>query len=67
MENDIGIRCPKCACRHLEVSYGRPKLGRSYVRKKQCRNCGCIVLTRETAFGGRPDPEERSSTGVTEL
>jgi len=43
----LGIRCPRCGCRHLPVYYVRPR-GRGKLRVRVCRNCGRKVVTRET-------------------
>lgn len=68
-EETVGIECPKCACRHLEVDYGRPKRGGGYQRKRICRNCGTVVFTRETVlFSIQTQPSEPvCSTGVRAL
>jgi len=68
-EETVGIACPKCGCRHLEVDYGRPKRGGGYQRKRICRNCGTMVMTRETVIFSVPssDSEPVCSTGVREL
>ncbi len=41
-----GIVCPKCECRHFDVEYTRPRVGR-IVRARRCRNCGYRVITTE--------------------
>lgn len=69
VDEKIGIECPKCGCRHLEVDYGRPKRGGGYQRKRICRNCGTVVMTRETVMFHVPSQENEPicSTGVRAL
>lgn len=38
--NDIGISCPRCGCRHLDTYDSRPVRGGLIRRYKQCRACG---------------------------
>lgn len=59
-----GIVCPKCGCRHMNVSYGRKQLG-FVQRVKYCRNCGQRVLTREAIVRLLPEARQNRSTDRT--
>jgi len=64
MSEQVGILCPRCGCRHLEVNYGRHRQG-YYFRKRVCRNCGKEVRTKEVAMGVAPACN--TGTGIREL
>ena len=42
-----GLECPGCGCRHLPVTYTRPKPGGRIMRVRNCRHCGRRVVTFE--------------------
>lgn len=46
-DDDRGISCPSCGCRHLRVSYSSDMHGGRYIVKR-CRNCHQRVRTKET-------------------
>lgn len=46
-DSGVGLRCPKCGCRHFRVAYTRPIVGDQIERRKECRHCGHRVTTHE--------------------
>lgn len=46
-QEDIGIRCPNCGCRHFYTEKTIPVHGNRRRRYKNCRNCGRRVRTLE--------------------
>ena len=42
----VGLRCPKCGCRHLTVETVRQQFDEAK-RYRVCRNCGARVKTYE--------------------
>lgn len=44
-----GVVCPKCGCLHFDVVYTRRGHGNVIVRRRECRNCGKRLSTREVA------------------
>ncbi len=46
-----GLVCPRCGCRHFYTTKTE-KLKRVIRRRRQCRNCGKVVTTRERIEGG---------------
>jgi len=44
-----GIQCPKCGCRHFHVLYTRRAWGGRIVRRRECRHCGRRITTHERA------------------
>ena len=49
--DDRGLRCRHCGCRHFFVIYTRPYRGGRLVRRRECRNCGERITTSERAIG----------------
>lgn len=49
----LGMACPKCGCRHLEVYYTRP-MRNGRLRVRRCRNCRAEIRTREVITAARP-------------
>ena len=49
--NDRGLECRGCGCKHFRVVYTRPYRGGSVVRRRECRYCGRRMTTVEKAFG----------------
>ena len=45
-EETPGLTCRTCGCRHFIVVYTRPIPG-GILRRRQCRNCGRRITTRE--------------------
>lgn len=52
-----GISCPGCGCRHLYVLRTRQAPGDRIMRRRECRNCGRIVVTYEKAAGQTAAPD----------
>jgi len=46
---NTGLECRKCGCRHFDVVYTRPKVGR-IERRRECRNCKHRITTYERAL-----------------
>jgi hypothetical protein len=44
---DLGIRCPRCGCRHFWCVATRPVRGNRIRRYKRCRHCDKHVTTLE--------------------
>jgi transcriptional regulator NrdR family protein len=44
-----GVVCVKCGCKHFNVVYTRRVHGNVIVRRRECRNCGQRLSTREVA------------------
>lgn len=42
-----GLRCRHCGCGHFHVYYTRPHRDGSVFRRRECRNCGRMMSTRE--------------------
>ena len=42
-----GLVCRACGCRHFRVIYLKRMPG-SLMRRRECRNCGKRITTRET-------------------
>lgn len=47
----VGITCPACGCRHFHVIYTRRAWGGLVVRRRQCRHCSRRITTWERAIG----------------
>jgi len=47
-QDQRGLECRKCGCKHFRVIYTRPALGGRLVRRRECRHCGKRFTT-----GGR--------------
>lgn len=48
-EQARGLECPECGCRHFYVLSTRQ--GATFIlRRRECRNCGKRVTTRETTI-----------------
>jgi transcriptional regulator NrdR family protein len=46
-EDQKGLECRHCGCRHLRVVYTRPAWGGRIMRRRECRNCGRRMTTWE--------------------
>jgi len=44
--DDVGLKCPRCACRHF-YTVNTKRLRGWIRRRKVCRNCGRKIRTRE--------------------
>ena len=49
--DERGLACRKCGCRHFRVIYTRPTWGGRILRRRECRNCGQRIMTRESFAG----------------
>jgi len=50
-EEQRGLRCRDCGCRHFRVIYTRARPGGRLVRRRECRHCGRRMTTWERAIG----------------
>lgn len=50
-DDDRGIPCPRCGCRHHSVAYVRRSNGGVVRRRRECRNCGRRFTTSERTTG----------------
>jgi DNA-directed RNA polymerase subunit RPC12/RpoP len=59
-DSNLGIKCPRCGCRHLDVYDTRRRNGR-VVRKRSCRHCGHrpILTVEQSIMPEKPDPGGR--------
>jgi len=48
-EEERGLVCTRCGCRHFWVVYTRPASRQRIMRMRECRNCGRRVPTYEEA------------------
>ena len=46
-QQDRGLECSRCACRHFDVVYTRPLRDGRIKRRRKCRNCGKAITTFE--------------------
>jgi len=46
-----GLECRECGCKHFRVVYTRPYRGGRLVRRRECRHCGRWMTTWEKAIG----------------
>jgi hypothetical protein len=51
--DDRGLVCPGCGCRHFEVYYTRETKHGTIIRRRRCRHCGRSVMTTERITGTR--------------
>jgi len=50
-DDDRGLRCRHCGCRHFRVIYTRRAWGGKLVRRRECQNCRQRVTTTERISG----------------
>ena len=48
-EENRGLECRQCGCKHFRVVYTRPTWGNRIMRRRECRHCGKRVTTWEKA------------------
>jgi len=48
-EENRGLECPCCGCRHSRVLYTRRAWGGRILRRRECRHCGRRITTFEVA------------------
>lgn len=46
-----GLECRHCGCKHFRVIYTRPTWGARIMRRRECRHCGKRMTTWERAKG----------------
>jgi len=44
----VGLVCRACGCQHFRVVYVKHRPGGVVVRRRECRNCGRGMFTRES-------------------
>jgi transcriptional regulator NrdR family protein len=55
-QNERGIVCPRCGCRHFKTTHTEPLRDGRIRRRKTCRLCGRKIVTFEaTPTPARPD------------
>jgi transcriptional regulator NrdR family protein len=47
LDEQRGLRCPKCGCAHFRVLYTRQTWGGALRRRRECRYCGQRITTTE--------------------
>lgn len=51
-QNETGVRCSRCGCRHLPVIPGATRHFRTFTRhKRRCRHCGKVLWTKTEIVG----------------
>jgi len=50
-EDQRGLSCRWCGCKHFRVVYTRPTPGGRIMRRRECRHCGKRITTWEAAQG----------------
>jgi len=46
-----GLECRECGCKHFRVIYTRPYRGGRLIRRRECRHCGKRITTWERVIG----------------
>ncbi|MBN2377050.1 MAG: hypothetical protein JXD22_11655 [Sedimentisphaerales bacterium] len=46
-DTEKGLVCRGCGCRQFTVVYTRESWGNTVIRRRECRNCGKRILTKE--------------------
>jgi transcriptional regulator NrdR family protein len=55
-DEDRGLVCPRCGCRHFYVVYTRPRPRGEILRRRECRHCGRRIITIESQVGDKKVP-----------
>ena len=50
-EQQRGLECRQCGCRHFHVVYTRAAWGGRIQRRRECRHCGRRMTTWEQSSG----------------
>jgi len=50
-QDQRGLVCRECGCKHFRVIYTRPAWGGRLVRRRECQHCGKRITTWERAMG----------------
>jgi len=53
-KDELGIRCPRCGCRHFKTTNTEPLRDGRIRRRKLCRHCGRKVVTFEAPRAATP-------------
>lgn len=48
-DEEVGLRCRNCGCRHFFVVYTKGVRGGRILRRRECRHCGKRLTTYEKA------------------
>ena len=48
-QDQRGLECRHCGCKHFRVIYTRPAWGGRIMRRRECRHCGKRMTTWEGA------------------
>ncbi|MFW6125104.1 MAG: hypothetical protein ACOC46_03055 [Pirellulales bacterium] len=48
-QQETGLICRGCGCRHFRVLYTRSVAGSRIMRRRECRHCGRRITTHEVA------------------
>lgn len=48
-DEEVGLCCRNCGCRHFFVLYTKSVRGGRILRRRECRHCGKRVTTYEKA------------------
>lgn len=59
-----GLVCRACGCRHFGVVYTRAVRGARIMRRRACRHCGRRVTTVEQVLGAGAEFEVPARTGI---
>ena len=51
-QDQRGMECRCCSCRHFRVIYTRSAWGGRIMRRRECRHCGKRMTTWEQPIGG---------------
>ncbi len=51
-EENRGLECRHCGCKHFRVIYTRRGWGGKLIRRRECRHCGKRITTWERPIGG---------------
>lgn len=46
--DDVGLECRECGCKHFYTLYTRPAHANKVLRRRECRHCGRRVTTYES-------------------
>jgi DNA-directed RNA polymerase subunit RPC12/RpoP len=61
---DRGISCPMCGCRHFYTTHTEPLRDGRVRRRKVCRYCGRKILTFESVTGRLARGDHGGRTGL---
>ena len=64
MNEQKGLVCARCGCRHFEVVYTRPAADNRIMRRRACRHCGKRITTFEQNVLALTDPPGPTPQGL---